>query len=125
MEDLLITGANKTPEVKFETSSGNLSIKGRSIPENTSAFYQPIMEWLDVYSDSAKNSTSLTIELEYFNTSSSKCLLDIFRKLELMHENKKTEVLINWRYAEDDEDIMEAGEDYQSLVNLKFELEEF
>ena len=60
--------------------------------------------------------------LEYFNTSSSKCLLDIFRRLETINLSGKTKVIVSWFYETDDEDMMEAGEDYQALVKIPFEL---
>ena len=63
----------------------------------------------------------MNIQLEYFNTSSSKCILDIFKKLELIYK-KGSKVQINWYYEEDDEDMFEAGEDYQSIINIPFSM---
>ncbi len=114
-------GTAKTPEVLFDAENGSLKIKGRSIPENSIEFYKPIMEWLDNYSSNPCPSTDVNIQLEYFNTSSSKCILDIFKKLERL-ENAKDKVSINWHYESDDEDMMEAGEDYQSLIDIPFNM---
>ena len=75
-------------------------------------------------SESAKNPKKLTrvnIHLEYFNTSSSKCILDIFKKLESI-KNAGNEVNINWYYEEDDEDMLEAGEDYQAIIGVPFKM---
>ena len=83
--------------------------------------YKPLIDWLDKFADQAPEKTSVNVKLEYFNTSSSKCILDIFRKLELMHK-KGDEVEINWYYEEDDEDMFEAGEDYQSIINIPFKM---
>jgi hypothetical protein len=80
-----------------------------------------LIDWLDKYADQPNGKTSVNIKLEYFNTSSSKCILDIFRKLELIHK-KGNEVEINWYYEEDDEDMFEAGEDYQSIINIPFKM---
>jgi len=63
----------------------------------------------------------LKVALEYFNTSSSKCLLDIFRKLEAINQSGRSNVKVSWVYDSDDEDMMEAGEDYQALVKVPFE----
>ena len=60
--------------------------------------------------------------MEYFNTSSSKCILDVLRKLEKIHKNGKS-VVVKWFYEEDDEDMMEAGENYQRIVSVPIELE--
>ena len=59
------------------------------------------------------------MQLEYFNTSSSKCILDVFKKLESL---AGTEVSVKWYYEEDDEDMLEAGEDYEAIIDLPFEM---
>ncbi len=121
METIIREETLKTPFVKFDSDKGLIEIKGRSIPENSIEFYKPLIDWLDKYADQPTGKTSVNIKLEYFNTSSSKCILDIFRKLELLHK-KGNEVEINWYYEEDDEDMFEAGEDYQSIINIPFKM---
>jgi hypothetical protein len=121
MEALLIEGSQKTPAVEFDPQKGVLEIKGRSIPENSIEFYKPLVDWLEEYSDSASTKTIVNVHLEYFNTSSSKCILDVFKKLESIHKSNN-EVLINWYYEEDDEDMLEAGEDYESIIRVPFKM---
>jgi SiaC family regulatory phosphoprotein len=121
MENYSIEGTPKTPTITFDTDKGHLEIKGRSIPENSIEFYRPLVENLEKYSGSAKPSTNVVIALEYFNTSSSKCILDVFKKLENIHKNGSA-VTINWHYEEDDEDMLEAGEDYQAIINVPFKM---
>ena len=118
MEDLNFEGTAKTPTVDFK-SNGELLIKGRSIPENSIEFYKPIIDWISNYGDSAKEATVVKVQLEYFNTSSSKCILDVFKKLESLPD---TSVKIMWYYEEDDEDMLEAGEDYEAIIDLPFEM---
>lgn len=120
MENLIIAPGIKTPSINFLLENGLLEIRGKSIPENSIEFYRPIYEWIDAYVLQAQPKTQVTIGLEYFNTSSSKCLLDIFRKLENLHKSGKSEVTINWLYEEEDEDMMEAGDDYQTIVKVPF-----
>ena len=81
MEDLILEGSAKTPVVELK-GNGELLLKGRSIPENSIEFYKPIIDWIDNYSQSVNDQTVLSVQLEYFNTSSSKCILDVFKKLE-------------------------------------------
>ncbi|MDG2370024.1 MAG: DUF1987 domain-containing protein [Flavobacteriales bacterium] len=118
MKDLSLEGSAKTPTIDFK-SEGELLIKGRSIPENSIEFYKPLIDWISEYSDNPKGQTLVNIQLEYFNTSSSKCILDVFKKLESISES---EVSIKWFYEEDDEDMLEAGEDYEAIIDLKFEM---
>ena len=121
MEPLFIEGSPKTPSIKFDVDLGLLEIKGRSIPENSIEFYKPLVDWLDEYAGSPLKLTKVNVQLEYFNTSSSKCILDVFKKLEAIH-NAKNEVIINWYYEEDDEDMLEAGEDYESIIRVPFKM---
>jgi len=122
MEPILIEGTPKTPTVKFNAEEGQVEIKGRSIPENSIDFYKPLIEWLEEYAKEAKEQTTVNIQLEYFNTSSSKCILDVFKKLEAIQKQPKNEVVINWYYEEDDEDMLEAGEDYESIIRVPFKM---
>jgi hypothetical protein len=121
MKDLIINGEAKTPTINFNFQSGKLSISGRSIPENSVEFYEPIISWLDEYKSSNGPALNIDIKLEYFNTSSSKCILDLFKKLEELRETQK-EVAIKWYYEEDDEDMEEAGQDFQAIINVPMEL---
>ncbi len=121
MEPLLIEGTPKTPSIRFESEQGLIEIKGRSIPENSIEFYKPLVDWLEKYSETPGALTKVNIQLEYFNTSSSKCILDVFKKLEAIHKAKH-EVIINWYYEEDDEDMLEAGEDYESIIRVPFKM---
>ncbi len=121
MEAIIIEGTSKTPSVKFNSDQGIFEIKGRSIPENAVEFYKPLVDWLDIYKESPLNKTVVNISLEYFNTSSSKCILDVFKKLEAIHKAKH-EVEVNWYYEEDDEDMLEAGEDYESIIRVPFKI---
>ncbi|MFC2175393.1 DUF1987 domain-containing protein [Bacteroidota bacterium] len=121
MDSISIDGTPKTPSISFNYEQGNLLLKGRSIPENSIEFYKPLVAWLDNYSANPQAKTVCEIQLEYFNTSSSKCLLDLFKKMEAMNKNGN-EIIIQWYYEEDDEDMLEAGEDYQSIIDVPFKM---
>ncbi len=121
MENISIKATPKTPTVDFIAESGKVEIKGRSIPENSIEFYKPLVDWLDSYAADPKEETEVNIQLEYFNTSSSKCILDVFKKLEAIHKDGHN-VKINWYFEEDDEDMLEAGEDYQSIIKIPFKM---
>ncbi len=121
METIVREGTPKTPYVRLDGEKGIIEIKGRSIPENSIEFYKPLIDWLEEYGSDVSNDTAVNVQLEYFNTSSSKCILDIFKKLESIFK-KGQKVEVNWYYEEDDEDMFEAGEDYQSIINIPFKM---
>lgn len=121
MDALIIESTNLTPGIKFDGEQGTFELKGRSIPENSLEFYQPVYEWLDAYLESPQDKTVVNVQFDYFNTSSSKCILDILKRIDRLDDMGK-DVLIKWYYDENDEDMMEAGEDYSDLLEAPFEL---
>ncbi|MEN3041613.1 MAG: DUF1987 domain-containing protein [Bacteroidia bacterium] len=121
MRNLVIEPTSKTPKVILNADLGIFEITGRSIPEDAIGFYRKVLDWIEEYSKNPLPETIFKFQLEYFNTSSSKCLLDIFRKLERMHKNGH-KVTIRWHYDSDDEDMAETGQDYQALLDVPFEL---
>ncbi|NOU17792.1 MAG: DUF1987 domain-containing protein [Bacteroidales bacterium] len=120
MNTIKIMGTDDTPTVILDSENEIFEISGRSLPEDVTAFYEPILRWLEEYSSSPNSKTIFTFKLVYFNTASSKLLLDILMKLEQMHEDGK-DMLIRWYYPEDDEDMQEAGEEYADIVDVPFE----
>jgi hypothetical protein len=121
MEPLHLEGTAKTPHVLFDPATGLLELKGRSIPENSIDFYKPLIDWIDWYGRQPASKTALHVQLEYFNTSSSKCILDVFKKLEPIRA-AGNEVVVLWHYEADDEDMLEAGEDYSGIINIPFRM---
>lgn len=127
MEKIFIEPTRVTPLISFDPDQCVLELKGRSSPENSIQFYQKILDILDGFDGSGESKLTTNFSFEYFNTSSSKCLFDVFKRLSNIESSGK-EVVINWYYEEDDEDMMEAGEDYADLLDLKFnflEVEEY
>jgi hypothetical protein len=121
MENIYTEASSKTPKVSFNHQSGQLEIVGRSIPENSYQFYEPLLEWLDKYIEQPANKTVFTFKLDYFNTSSSMYILGILKKLEKLHlEGKVAEV--KWYYDIDDEDMLQTGEDLKQIVRLPIEM---
>jgi hypothetical protein len=120
METIKIQGTEDTPKIILDAENEIMEISGRSLPEDVSSFYEPVLNWLTEYAENPKKKTIFNFKLTYFNTASSKLLLDILMKLEEMHE-KGQDVLIKWHFPEDDEDMAEAGEEYADIVDVPFE----
>lgn len=121
MESILLTSTAKTPEVSFDAEKGKLTLKGRSIPEHTVEFYKPLHQWIEEYGQNPQPLTLVEIFVEYYNTSSSKSILDLFKRLESIH-TMGHDMLVKWYYEEDDEALLESGEEYESMVDIPFEL---
>lgn len=120
MEIIKIKGTEDTPSVILDKDQNIFEISGRSLPEDVSMFYEPILSWIDDYAEAPNAQTVFNFKLEYFNTASSKVILDILLKFEDIHE-KGNKVVVKWHYREDEEDMLEAGEEYADIVEIPFE----
>ena len=123
MNDLMIEKTYSTPLVHFNPQNGVMKIEGRSIPENPSLFYDPIVVWLNDYFQNSKIKIKLDIKLDYINSGSTKSILSILKVIK-QHYDKGIECHINWHYEEDDESIRDLGKHYKSVVKLPINLVE-
>jgi len=121
METLNIAGTEDTPTINFNYESGEFIISGRSLPEDVTSFYKPVLDWLEEFSGNPKDGAKFHFKLEYFNTASSKILLDVFMKLEEISDDSGKSFTIVWYYQDSDPDMKEAGEEYAELVTVPFE----
>lgn len=111
-----------TPEVVFDLDQGELRIEGCSIPENAEGFFRPLITRIEQYALTPAVHTDVRIFLTYFNSSSSKYLLDLLKLLNEVHLDGKGTVELEWQYEEGDLDLEEAGRDYGSLVEFPVRL---
>jgi len=123
MKNLLIypNSHHNTPVIDFK-ASGELSLTGRSVSEKISEYYQPAIDWLTELMFYPPATIVFSIKLECFNTKSSMIILHILKMLEEIHSKRISKVKVNWIYEDDDTDMFESGNDYQSLVKLPFKL---
>ena len=121
MQNLNYEATHSTPGIKLEAGEGVLEMYGRSIPDNAHNVFRPVLDWLENYMVEPKQETTLNFKIEFFNTSSSKFIPQILKKLEELNR-QGFKVIVNWFY--NDEDILDLAEDYQELVGLKFNFHE-
>jgi len=119
MDVLSIKGTQETPEILLDKEQGIFEIKGKSLPEDVKEFYNPILSWFEDYSQNPNKQTVLKVKMDYFNTASSKMILEIFESLQELFD-KGNDVSIEWYYMADDEDMEDAGQDYSDLVKIPF-----
>jgi hypothetical protein len=111
MDNLIIDSTKYTPEINLDAQAGTISMVGKSYPENTFEFYQPVMDWMNEYfNGNAKEKTVVNMEIIYFNSSSSKLFFDFFDVLD--EAKNEHDIEINWIYDEENESALEAGEDF-------------
>ncbi|KPK88196.1 MAG: nuclear pore complex subunit [Bacteroides sp. SM23_62_1] len=121
MEPLKIDKTDDTPQVILDVDNEFFEIAGRSLPEDVNTFYEPVLRWIEEYAHNPAQKTVFNFKLTYFNTASSKVILDILTMFEEMIEEGH-DVLVKWFYLEDDEDMQEAGMEYSEMIRIPFEI---
>ncbi len=128
MEKLVIEPTVNSPSVILDPESNQFDFSGESRPENVRKFYLPILEWLDGYAKEqsgmsrSERSSNLIVQFnfEYFNSTSAKYILDIFKALNVLND-LSLKILVKWLYEEDDEDMLEVGQEMSRMSKLDFE----
>ena len=121
MEKKVIEGTDDTPEIVLDKENNIFKFSGKSLPEDVKEFYLPIVEWLEDYSNNPNEKTKVVFKMEYFNSASSKRIVDILSKFEEM-KARGFDVSVDWYYQDDDEDMQDAGEAFASIVELPFSM---
>jgi len=117
-----MSGTHQRPTVVIDIEKGFFEISGSSIPENPMDVFSPIFDHLNRYMENPLPVTELHFRLDYFNTSTSKLMLDMIHKMESLIDEEGKNVKIKWFYREADDDMMEIGEDFANLCRLPIEI---
>ncbi|MDE1171763.1 MAG: DUF1987 domain-containing protein [Verrucomicrobium sp.] len=121
MEAVCIDPSATTPKVTFVPEKGLFELSGLSYPENSVAFFLPVKKRLLEMLAMSDGPFTANFRLDYFNTSSSKSILELLEILDRHHQHYKN-VKVNWLYAEDDEDMRDNGLDYRTDLTVPFEV---
>jgi hypothetical protein len=120
MKPYIKTATADTPSVILDAERDIFEISQMSLPEDAVDFYSPILAWLREYAQNPNPETVFNMKLEYFNTASSKQLIQILLILQEMKD--RSNVLVKWFYKEIDEDMLALGEEYKQIMQIPFEL---
>ena len=118
MDELRFSPTKNTPEIILN-SEGVIKIKGRSIHENVTDFFAPVEDWISGYILSPAEVTYVDLNLEYFNSASAKVLIHLLQKITYVSLKHK-KYIFNWYYEDGDEDILERGEYFSSVLDVPF-----
>lgn len=117
IDQIYIEGTRKTPSISLD-SNGFIKIEGRSIPEDAELFFRDVVTWMNTYVESNSKATRVDLSFEYLNSGTSKVILEMLKSLKDLCANGHV-LTVNWYYEEGDDDILERGEYYSSLLDLK------
>jgi hypothetical protein len=128
MEKFIIEPTANSPRIVLDPEKRTFEFSGESRPENVRKFYLPVLEWLEAYTgslealqdDERKFDLQCQFNFEYFNSTSAKYILDIFKSLNAINA-LGVGLDIQWLYEEDDEDMLEVGQEMSRMSKLSFE----
>ena len=120
MEALRIESTYDSPQVIMDPENNLFEISGKSLPEDVIDFYEPLLDWLNLYRKEPNPKTAFNIKLIYFNTASSKLIMDILLIFEELIEEGR-DIVIRWHSHTSDEDMQEAGKEYEEMIDVPFE----
>jgi hypothetical protein len=118
MEELRIPPTKKTPEIMLNPD-GIIRIKGRSIHEDVADFFVPVEDWVTQYIISPAEVTCVDMSLDYFNSASAKVFIHLLQKVTYVSLKHK-KFIFNWYYEDGDEDILERGQYFSSVLDVPF-----
>ena len=129
MKPYVLKSTELTPGVIFDPENNKFEMTGSSRPEDVRDLFFPIIEWLKEFNEktsqgmatifSKENPLLFKVKMDYFNSSSAKFMFDIFEQLNAIHE-KGLPIHIHWYFDKEDDDMREAGEEMQDLVDMEF-----
>jgi hypothetical protein len=121
MENLVIIETENTPGVNFNAETGIMVIEGESFPNLAMRFYQPLMDWVQLFLAQTRGPAVINFKYTYFNTSSSKCIINLLMLMEGAHAAGKS-VEVNWHYRNGDANMEESGRELAEGLTLPFVL---
>ncbi len=119
MKKLIIEKTEKTPNVCFD--NGNIEIRGRSILEDSTPFYTPLIEWIEEYIKTPEQKTIVTFALEYSNSNSNKFIFKMIHLLEKYYRDGGN-IKIDWYFEKEDDSIKDLGNDLKKLLDVPLKL---
>ncbi len=109
------------PYINFNIETGICEIEGQSYITNTYAFYEPIYSWLEEFIKKTTKKIEFNIKITYFNTSSSKCILEILRILKKFRE-KGGILTVSWHLSRLDEDLEDEVQYFSIATGVDIDL---
>lgn len=116
VKEVKIPSTKNSPEIILNPE-GFIKIRGRSIQENVAEFFEPVDDWITEYVKDPADVTSVDLVLEYFNSASARVFITLFQKITWVSLRHK-KFIFNWYYEDGDEDILERGEYFASVLDV-------
>ncbi|HET7776415.1 MAG TPA: biofilm regulation phosphoprotein SiaC [Azospira sp.] len=121
MDNLNIPQTNASPAILADWSTGVVTMKGDSYPENSFELFQPLIDWVTAFLKEGQRPLRLELELLYLNTSSIRALMDILDLMEEAHR-KGLQVATRWSYEAANERVGQLAEEFKEDCTFPFDI---
>ena len=121
VDSLKLAGTEDTPEIDFDTTTGVFKVTGRALPEDAHEFFKPIEDWLQEYVESPLDSTIVEMRIDYFNSAATRYFFNLLMCFEDIVEAGKDAKIV-WYYKAEDDMIESKGEEFESILDVPFEM---
>ncbi|MCO6501253.1 MAG: SiaC family regulatory phosphoprotein [Vicingus serpentipes] len=119
MKKIEIAGTYSSPKIVIDSSTGIIKICGRSTMIKPQEFYPYVIEYIENYCNQPHTKSLLIIDLEHFNSLSSRYLLMIIELISKIEYKKGHHVKINWYFESDDIGIKENIKLFSKVIQFK------
>lgn len=113
-----------TPEIIIDDKKNLIHLKGKSTILNAYNFYKSVLDMVDFYIKKEPDETKVIFELEYFNTTTSRAIVEMLKKLKKLKQNGK-KLYIECVCDEDDEEMIQAGNDINHITKLNLLIKKY
>lgn len=119
MDKLFLEGAEDVPQICLDKEKGEFELTGKSLPEDVIEFYSPIFKWCEEYVKDPNPVTDIKMKISYYNSASQRAINEFFTVMKKA-ELRNSKVTVQWYYDVDDEEMLESGEEFADITQLKF-----
>jgi hypothetical protein len=124
MESLYYEESLETPGIILDPQKNTFKIWGKSFPEEAMKFYEPVLNWFSEYLQQPNEKSIFLFQLEYYNSASATQILEVLYLIEKLYK-EGNDAKIVWKYLEEDDDMLEAGKEYEEMIEVPFDFETY
>ena len=118
MEQLIRNAGKQTPQIFLDGDKGFFSFADKSYPENANDFYNPILEYIELYKLNPKDKTTIEFNWLYYNTATSKIIVKII----LLLKDISSDFEVRWLCSKDADLIIEKGQEIKEVLQINLNI---
>lgn len=117
----IIDATEDSPKITLDSEKSVFTIEGNSYPEHAVMIYNPVIEWIEDQINSNASEINGVFYFSILSSASHKVIYDILQKLH-NYQKQGGRVQIKWLYHDDDDDMLDIGEDFADSIDFIVQL---